>query len=280
MGTNSIRENLTKTDIISEIRLSLGADIKNELVFMLVEGLDDIKFWRNIVNDRVVILESFSGKTGILEIIQNYFDTEPQVIGVRDKDYESDYIHSKIFYYDYSCMEIMFILNDEAFSSIYSEYYDGEYTPRELREMIFWELKYLSLIRKNNEINGWGIKFDGLSIFNVFNMCTKKVEIEKIIHRLNEINKNYFEKNPYKLFIINNDNSVRFKYEDIVFITQGHDFISLFTAFCFKPKGKAVSDKNIASSLRCAYRKSDFVNTVLFSMLTEYEQKYNLKIVS
>lgn len=280
MGTNSVRANLTKDDIISEIKLSLGADIKKELTFMLVEGLDDIRFWKNMASESVVLLESFSGKTGILEIIQDYFDSEPQVIGVRDKDYESGIIYPKIFYYDYSCMEIMFIRNDEAFDSIYSEYYDGPLPASELKEIILLQLKYLSLIRKYNEINGWGIKIDGISIFNIFDMSAKKIDIQRIILKLNEINNNYFVKNPDKLNLINCENKENLKYEELLFITQGHDFISLFTVFCLKPKGKAVSDKNIVSSLRCAFRKSDFVNTLLLSKLIEYEKKHSLRIVS
>ena len=46
MGSNSIRCGLGKDDIISEIRLSKSADIKKENVYLIVEGPDDIRFFK------------------------------------------------------------------------------------------------------------------------------------------------------------------------------------------------------------------------------------------
>lgn len=43
MDSNSIRDNLSKEDIISDILLCLGADIHRENIYLLVEGEDDIK---------------------------------------------------------------------------------------------------------------------------------------------------------------------------------------------------------------------------------------------
>lgn len=44
MGKNSIQNNLTKDDLIAEIRLTLGADFKREHTVIIVEGEDDISF--------------------------------------------------------------------------------------------------------------------------------------------------------------------------------------------------------------------------------------------
>lgn len=44
MGKNSIQSNLTKDDLIAEIRLTLGADFKREHTVIIVEGEDDISF--------------------------------------------------------------------------------------------------------------------------------------------------------------------------------------------------------------------------------------------
>ena len=58
MGTNSIKANLTKDSIISDIKLLLGADINKENIYVVVEGDDDIKFLRRYLNSNVTI---FSG---------------------------------------------------------------------------------------------------------------------------------------------------------------------------------------------------------------------------
>jgi Protein of unknown function (DUF4435) len=278
--TNSIRANLTKNDIISEIKLSLGADVKKEKTFLLVEGTEDIKFWRGMINEEVLIFESFSGKTGIKDIIEGHFDSDPQVIGIRDKDYESSLVHSKIFYYDYSCMEMMFVNSDEAFQSIYFEYFEGDESLDELKIKLLSQLKYLSLIRRNNDVNGWGIRIDGVSIHNVFVKETKELNNDKIIMKLDEMNNNFFSndierKRSIDAEIYNYDND-----QKLLDITQGHDFIRLFSIFCLKKQGRASSSDDIASSLRCAFRKSDFFDTKLFDLLVDYETRHELKIVS
>ena len=44
MENNSIRRNLKREDIISEIRLLCGEDYKKVKTFVIVEGDDDLKF--------------------------------------------------------------------------------------------------------------------------------------------------------------------------------------------------------------------------------------------
>ncbi|MHB8127198.1 MAG: hypothetical protein ACYDEJ_16510 [Desulfitobacteriaceae bacterium] len=280
MGTNSIKANLSKDDIISEIKLSLGFDVRREHTFLIVEGNDDLKFWRNFASEKVTLFDSFSGKEGINEIIQDHFISNPRVIGVRDRDYQCNSIHSSIFYYDYCCLEMMLIKSDEAFFSIYNEYYSDKYSVNELRDILLKQLQYISMIRKNNEVHRWGIKINGISINDSFDSVKKVMLITKIILKLNEMNSNYFIVNSDKQSQIDLENKIELNSEQLLLITQGHDFLKLFAAFCQKPKVKDASDKTIAASLRCAYRKSDFITTTLYSQLATYESQHVLKIVS
>lgn len=86
MGKNSIQSNLTKDDLIAEIRLTLGADFKREHTVIIVEGEDDISFFNGKLSSNVDIRESFSGKRGVLEIVSLFSDS--RVIGVCDVDYD------------------------------------------------------------------------------------------------------------------------------------------------------------------------------------------------
>jgi len=271
---------LTKEDIISEIKLSIGADIKKEYVYMLLEGSDDIKFWRGLISEKVIIFESFSGKNGIKEIIEEFFDTNPQVIGIRDKDYESTLIHNSIFYYDYCCMEMMLICSSEAFTSIYTEYYDGEIPVNELKIRLLQQLKALSHVRQLNETNGWGIKINGVSIGSAFNRETNELIFDTIVNKLNEMNRNFFIDNQEKKQCVDNLLRTELTIEELLNITQGHDFLKLFSIYCLKEQGRSISDINISASLRVAYRKSDFENSLLYTNLIDYEEKHKFKIVS
>lgn len=87
MGKNSIQSNLTKDDLIAEIRLTLGADFKREHTVIIVEGEDDISFFNGKLSSNVDIRESFSGKRGVLEIVSLFSDS--RVIGVCDVDYDT-----------------------------------------------------------------------------------------------------------------------------------------------------------------------------------------------
>lgn len=45
MGTNSIHSNLSKEDIIADIRLTLSADFEHAKTVVVVEGEDDVSFF-------------------------------------------------------------------------------------------------------------------------------------------------------------------------------------------------------------------------------------------
>ena len=122
MENNSIRRNLRREDIISEIRLLCGEDYSKVKTFVIVEGDDDLKFIKNKFNSKAYGFESFSGCDGVEEIV-NYFQSDKRVIGIRDKDYSNLISGSnKIFLYDYHSLEIMLAMNNESFESVCTEF--------------------------------------------------------------------------------------------------------------------------------------------------------------
>ncbi len=133
MESNSIKDNLSREDMISNILLCLGADIHRENIYLLVEREDDIKFLRPFLADNVYIYESYDGKNGVEYIVGGRFSTNPRVIGIRDRDYQIVPISDKIFYYDYGCMEMMILKNDDVFKYLCAEYYRGEDSIQQLR---------------------------------------------------------------------------------------------------------------------------------------------------
>ena len=173
MGKNSIQSNLTKDDLIAEIRLTLGADFKREHTVIIVEGEDDISFFNGKLSSNVDIRESFSGKRGVLEIVSLFSDS--RVIGVCDVDYDTGTPSPQILYYDYSCLEMMLISSDSAFTPFFHTYYRGKTGFAEIRLKLLQELKWLSCYRKLNSIFGWGICFNGLSMKKAFETETQNI---------------------------------------------------------------------------------------------------------
>lgn len=269
MGTNSIKTNLTKDLIISDIKLLLGADINKANIYIVVEGEDDSKFLSKYFDTNVTIYESPSGKHDVENIVCSEIICNDRVIGIRDKDYCNNVKNKKIFFYDGCCLEMMIVENDKTFEAIYYEYYKGAMQPKDLKKHILDELLEVSLVRKYNEEEKLSINFKGLSFQSIID-SSFKIDKSKFYRQLKELNPNKSFK-----FIENLSNKNTHNRLDI---TNGHDFISLFKVICDKNcNSKATNVKDIASSLRCSFSEDFLRNTTLYRNLSNYFNNINIK---
>lgn len=276
MENNSIKDSLSKEDMISDIILCLGADIHKENIYLLVEGEDDIKFLLPFLTDNVYIYESYDGKSGLEFIVGECFATNNRVIGIRDRDYQIAPISNKIFYYDYGCMEMMIIKNDDIFKKLCVEYYRGESSYFQLRTAILRELKYLSVIRMYNEKEKWGQRIKGVSVSSAWNVDEKKIDIETILDKINQINNGFFKGNV--LQVIEEEYEKEWSEEDYYNYTQGHDFSMLYATVCNQFRRRGVKYTEIEASGRCIFSEDNFLNTSLYDNLYEYGNLHHLKI--
>lgn len=279
MGNNSIRSNLTKEYIISDLRLSLSEDIFREKVFIVVEGDDDIKFLKSFFKqENTVLYESYDGKNGVSEIVENYFGENKRVIGIRDRDYLQHKECQKIFFYDNCCLEMMIVENKESYSSIYNEFYKGDIDSEELLRMVLGELKFLSIVRKCSEQLNWAINIKALSINKVFNQDEFCIATEKVVKELNRVNNNSIDEN--RIQIINHFKNEVQSLQELLQITQGHDFSILFSIMCNIYTNKHINAKYVETALRCSYRNDDFKETRLHNALVRYQDSINILFLS
>jgi hypothetical protein len=256
---------LTKDSIISDIKLLLGADINKENVYVVVEGDDDIKFLRRYLNSNVTIYESFSGKNGVEEIVNSAIIFNSRVIGIRDKDYCNDFKNKKIFFYDRCCLEMMIAEVDEAFNGIYYEFYNGEMEPHKLKEHILNELFTVSQLRKYNEENKMEINFKGISFQSMID-DESKINEDKFIEQIKKLNSG----KPINFIDIINKSSYQ-NTDNMLDITNGHDFILLFKAFCDKRcRGNSANEKQISSVLRGSFSEEFLKETTLYENISNY----------
>lgn len=278
MASNSIRSNLTKEDIISDITLCMGADIDRKNIYLLVEGEDDIRLLHPYISENVLIYESYDGKKGVEVIVNDRFLDNKRVIGIRDRDYQQEPTSEKIFFYDYNCMEIMLISNDDISDNLCFEYYKGPLLSRELRNCILNELKILSVIRKYNETKQWGIILKGLSANQGFNTETEKMDNDVIVRKVNQMNGNFISEQI--LSDIYDEVSGVWSQEQLYYGTQGHDFCTLFATICNNYRKRGIKPIEVQASARCTFRWSDFVKTKLYLSVKEYSQVHSLKILA
>ena len=271
MATNSIKDNLTKSEIISELLLSIKGDVKKEYIHLIVEGVDDIRFFKSRVSPHVYIYESFSGKEGVFDILKN-FKKEDRILGICDRDYADIPTDLNIFFYDFSCLEIMLISNEDVFKSCSDTFYYGSLNSNELLLKILNELKWLGIFRRLSFQKKFAIKFNGLSITNAFNKSTLSLNISNLITQINSRNDNFCEKNHDILNDIEKQSRNILSKNELLYLSQGHDFLNLFKCFC----GENFKPEVFFCSLLCCYQKNHFQSTNLYSSLKKYQSEKNL----
>ena len=272
MGQNSIKSNLSKEDIIAEIRLTLSADFCHEKSIVIVEGEDDICFLNGKLLPHVDVYESYSGKQGVKEIVRAFSDD--RVIGICDRDYDPCTSNSGIYYYDYCCLEMMLVSNDTVFSNFCYGYYRGSKDPLLLREELLQQLEELSLYRKLSAENDWGIKFSGISFGNAVD-DNGRLDIEEMINQIKSINPCFSTSIQSQVERIKDEAGRHNTLSERLMITQGHDFMHCFHQVCLRKvqrKQKSPSVVEMYRSLVCAYRPSDFSHTDLFSEISDYQR--------
>lgn len=136
------------------------------------------------------------------------------------------------------------------------------------------ELKFLSIIRMYNEKFQWEINLRALSINKVFIQDIYGIDNEKVVNELNKINDNIIDDN--KLGMINEYGNQVQTVQELLNITQGHDFSSFFAAICNTHTNKGINNKSVEMALRCSYRNKDFTETRLHNSLLTYQENLGI----
>ena len=283
MGKNSIKESLTKEDIIADIRMTLAADFNRVKSVVIVEGDDDITFFNGKLSSNVDLYESYSGKKGVEEIVDTFPDE--RVVGICDRDYGPVSNNPRIFYYDYCCLEMMLIANNDyleqnpetakAFLAAVAKGY-------ELRTELLEDLAVLSLYRKLNEQNNWGINFRGLNFSQGFDEINCKISIPSIVAQIKKINTSNSEQIRIQLSSIGSEKQLLSSESDYLLITQGHDFINSLHQICLHStprKNGSPPAREMYRSLVCSYRIDDLHRTIFYSQISAYQDSTSRKII-
>lgn len=262
--TNSIRENLDKGDIISEISLTIDYPYGKDIKCVVVEGIDDIRTLRKFFLSDVLLYESFSGKDGLFEIVDHFNDV--RVIGIYDKDYEKNNQNGgNKFPYDYCNLEMMILSFDEVIDNLLceSKIYSIE-SSSEFRNKILDMLRPISLIRRYNYINSGSLKLDSLISNDIINY--NRINNDKLIVKINE--RNIGKDTSCLLSVINDCYE-----ENLLTITNGHDATNLISHYL------KVNHNNIQIGMRCSFNFNLFKKTLLYSKIIEYENKNQIRFL-
>lgn len=267
---NSIRDKLDESDTVSEIRLLLGTS--KTKVCAIVEGEDDVKLFTPLLSKDVDLLQSYSSREGVLEIVRKHFSKNKRVIGIRDRDYKQISKNKRIFYCDYCCAEMMVIGVDRCFERLYLNFYKGSLKSDDLRLDCLKHLEQLSKYRMLSECRNWKIRFDGISPTRLYddNISQMNMNILSEINRQNPSNPLTAQRQQLCASL-----PACRSLEELLQITNGHDFVNLFC----KMSVNNTSIKAIEATLRGVFGPEEFKQTQLYKDLAAYQQKKKLNIL-
>lgn len=263
---DSIRECRTKEDIISTIQMEFSSDFHNEKAVVLVEGSDDIKFVHKVFRDDVIAMESFSGKEGLKELMEDSYIQENNVISIRDRDYmDAAQLLNGMFVYDKCCLELMLLSSKEVAESL-RIHYQGNKKESFIIDAMRMLAPY-SILRKKNELENRGINFR--AGFGDLVKSEEQFQIEKLFQRVGQDESVFYECSR---------EASETSDEVLWDITNGHD-ICLYLGCLSKITDGNLGEEGVRKFILSAFRKSDFAETELHQNISCYQQARNVHYI-
>ena len=276
--SNSIRTNLTASSVQNEIRLLLSVPKNKYATMILLEGIDDIKLFVSLINNKnTYLFESYGGKPGIKDILCK-FTFDYRVIGIADRDYETQNI-PRLFYCDYCNAEMMIASNDDSLSYTLFQITSNWLDISELRKHVLDKLFYFSIIRKLNEELCWGISFEEVPLNEIIINHSDLYRIIALINLKNRSNK--LEDDRVSLI---ESEAKKLAGQNLLNCTNGHDFCKGMLKELKKlyPHTRSVTCLNadeFSSFIRIGYHKNHFKESNLYNALVNYQIEHDLYIV-
>jgi hypothetical protein len=245
-------------DTIGEMMLSRNTPKMPAII--IVEGEFDKKFIKSFCKDETEIIIG-NNKYVVENAIIMFPDTKDYkkyVIGICDRDYEKPKENDQLFYYDYCNLEMMICANQTARTKLFKNAPENV----ELYDLLS-ELKLRSCLRK-------------LSIEKNLNLDIKRyriIDYHKVYNTDNIWDTQFFS--DYKSEIV----ELSRKYEtdeQLLYITQGHNFRHLFGIYIKEITHRDTSKKAIDEIFLSAFGKEELRKTILYGKITTYSKQNDI----
>lgn len=271
MQRDSIRDNLTKEDMAAYIEMELSADIEHALCFVLVEGSSDIRFGRKIFAEETVLYESFAGKEGLRELLEETSLNDDRVIAIRDRDYvDTQTLPDRMFVYDTSCLEMMLLKNADVCHGFCGVYCGEDGSSADTLHDAMRSLSPYSVARRKNEEQGLGINFDRAG-FGDLVQPGASFPIDTLFDRVHIAE---------ELREACKTEAEGLETEQLYDITNGHDICRYLGCIADEGNGKKLGEVRVRNILLCSYRKEDFKQTELYRAIRAYESQHGLHYIN
>lgn len=267
MYKNSIATSLNEIDVIGTIILESNTPEGKQNSWIIVEGKDDVKMYRNIFSKPNITYKiSNGGCRKVIDILTYFSDKNIKVIGIIDADFSHILNEPKmnsLFLTDYHDIEMMMIYSDDIFRKVYFENMMDEGDCLNVRDKILNILYSLSILKLNNIKNGLRVTFLN-SFINFFDFENEFFHVENYLKAVIKHNEQQGKNIDLERLTDNID------IEDSFNLCNGHDFIKALTHVINNKRvsKKGLSHEDLSKDFRLAYNLKEFEKTILYHDLT------------
>lgn len=268
-----MRQYLDRNDTIGEIRQARRHPAGQSYIWVLVEGLSDQKLYAKLIdgqNTKVEIVNG-GGKNEIREALLVLIQETDKVIGIRDADFlhleQNQETIDVLFLTDTHDSELMLIASDVAFQQIIAEYLPSQRTTfNQFRLNLLTSLTFFSGLRWINDTEDLGLNFKGIGLAKFYDVNNVSVDKANCLHEVSSRSPN-----KKRLPDITEIDAKVSRVNDLYNLCNGHDCLKALALLFTAKGGTGISDVELSNAFRVAFRKEDFVLTMLFNSLKQWE---------
>ncbi|OQY54055.1 MAG: hypothetical protein B6245_21840 [Desulfobacteraceae bacterium 4572_88] len=277
---NTLKSHVSENDVIGSIRQQLRHPSGVNRIWIIVEGADDEKLFKKLIDGPHVKIEfnpNGGGKIPLLRTVAELLKETDRILGIRDADFL--YLEGKretnqnIFLTDFHDAEMMIISCDDAYHAVVAEYLSVKGNPSALREKILKSVRFIGGLRWINDAESLGLNFKNLGFGNFY-------DGENFILDENNFLQSVMKRSPGKKRDVSRED-VTAKTEDVSDLPNlcnGHDFQKAFALRVFADSKKGIKDAEIGKAFRVAYRLADFQKTNLYKQLGEWSNRQSCSL--
>ena len=274
---NSLRGSLSESDTIDQIKLSLKSNLGKNKVYILVEGINDVKLYPKFFNEMNVSVECSNNKYQLLAALDELKKTSNQVIGICDADFDhlqnTAPLISNLFYTDYHDIEMTMLSINGVLSDALTEFELQKYAPTILQKALD-KAKVIGYIRWINQIEILKLNFDGLRIGRFIKTQDDNtlLNVDDYLYALNKRSSN--KKRPLNSTDISQFTQSH-KNADLFNLCNGHDVTALIALII----GKDTSHEKFCSVLRASFNTQYFNKSKLYIDIYNWQAGYGYSIL-
>lgn len=268
------KADITYTQKLTELKLDLTHPNNERTNYILVEGDSDIRLFRKFFNpDRCKVETVPGGNTKLEECVDELSNAHPTVLGIRDADFirlnKNLYSKRNMFLTDFHDIEVTMLSFNKVISSLLYEYYEKIILPEKFRLKVLHTIRKLGALKYINEKEALSLSFKP-GFLDLISFNDGDIDIAKYIDRVLGVSPNAKlsdSQEILRLFSIYKQTDW-----DLLQLTNGHDFIRTLTFIFNTGKyNRQVNFKDIESSIRIVFEKSDFEKTKLYDEILHWQ---------